>query len=201
MTTFDSGWFDATYFGHTPTADHKSNYSRVGGYNAQVAGASQWAAFVAEQFAKYEHLEPHRPTILDIGCADGAAVKELRTIGIDAYGVDISDYILSTADPDVKPYLAQADARYVRDAELVRDHAVFRIAASKDLLEHLDEDEIGAALLDIACISLMQVHIVNTGEHEYQAFDGDRSHITRKPLSWYVELTAKLHVDAAFFAT
>jgi len=47
--------------------------------------------------------------ILDIGCAKGFLVKAFRDIGIEAYGVDISKYCLSTAPKDVKGYLIRSD--------------------------------------------------------------------------------------------
>ena len=39
--------------------------------------------------------------ILDIGCAKGFLVKELIDLGIDAYGIDISDYAVRNCHPAV----------------------------------------------------------------------------------------------------
>jgi ubiquinone/menaquinone biosynthesis C-methylase UbiE len=38
---------------------------------------------------------------LDVGCAKGFLVKELVDLGIDAYGIDISDYAVRNCHPDV----------------------------------------------------------------------------------------------------
>lgn len=51
----------------------------------------------------------HPKTFLDVGCAFGYLVKGLRELGVDAYGIDISEYALDKADEDVKPYLAKGD--------------------------------------------------------------------------------------------
>jgi SAM-dependent methyltransferase len=71
---------------------------------------------------KYEELYPvfqfaakvlrtqFNPTrVLDVGCAKGFLVKAFRDIGIEACGVDISEYALSTAPEDVRKYLYKVD--------------------------------------------------------------------------------------------
>ncbi len=39
--------------------------------------------------------------LLDVGCAKGFLVKDLVALGIDAYGVDISQYALMNCEPEV----------------------------------------------------------------------------------------------------
>lgn len=39
--------------------------------------------------------------VLDIGCAKGFLVKDLVALGIDAYGVDVSQYALMNCEPEV----------------------------------------------------------------------------------------------------
>src|SRR5438552_12783041 len=43
-------------------------------------------------------------TVLDAGCAIGLLVEALRDRGVDAYGVDISDYAISQVREDVRLY-------------------------------------------------------------------------------------------------
>jgi hypothetical protein len=43
-------------------------------------------------------------TVLDAGCAMGFLVEGLRQRGVEAYGVDISDYAIGQVHPDVRPY-------------------------------------------------------------------------------------------------
>ncbi len=48
-------------------------------------------------------VEKFRPkTFLDIGCSYGELVKALVDLGIDAYGIDGSEYALSKADNSIK---------------------------------------------------------------------------------------------------
>ena len=39
--------------------------------------------------------------VLDVGCAKGFLVKELLALGIDAYGLDVSEYALMNCHPEV----------------------------------------------------------------------------------------------------
>ena len=64
---------------------------------------------VAKRAIKHWNLKPG-DRVLDIGCAKGFFVKDLRDAlpGLDVLGIDISDYALEHAHPDAKPYLRKA---------------------------------------------------------------------------------------------
>ncbi|GAI29747.1 unnamed protein product [marine sediment metagenome] len=68
-------------------------------------------------------MEP-RGKLLDIGCAFGYIVKRLRDKGFDALGIDISEYALSQAPEDIKPYLKQGSVDNLPWPEKYFDMAV-----------------------------------------------------------------------------
>ena len=47
-------------------------------------------------------IQPGR--VLDAGCAKGFLVEALRDRGIEAFGVDISEYAISEVRPDIREY-------------------------------------------------------------------------------------------------
>ncbi len=87
MTT--SSLYDEYYYSH----DCGRPYQRDDG----------WLNFF-DQIAKriIEQFEPK--TVLDAGCAWGFLVEAFRKRGVEAYGVDISEYAIQNIYPDIKPY-------------------------------------------------------------------------------------------------
>lgn len=65
----------------------------------------RWVA-VARRAIAHWRLKPG-DRVLDIGCAKGFLVKDLRDAlpGLKAFGMDISEYALENAHPDARPYL------------------------------------------------------------------------------------------------
>lgn len=55
---------------------------------------------VAQDIVDHFNLIPG-DRLLDIGCAKGFLVKDLLALGIDAYGIDISDYALKHCEPEI----------------------------------------------------------------------------------------------------
>ena len=55
---------------------------------------------VAKDIVEHFDLEPG-DRVLDVGCAKGFLVKDLLAEGMDAYGLDISEYALSHCEPEV----------------------------------------------------------------------------------------------------
>lgn len=47
--------------------------------------------------------------VLDVGCAKGFQVKALEDAGVEAWGVDVSDYALSRAPESVRSHLYRVD--------------------------------------------------------------------------------------------
>jgi SAM-dependent methyltransferase len=85
----------------------------------------------------------HPSSVLDAGCAFGMLVECLRDLGVDAYGVDISEYALSQARDDIKPYLRQGSLADPFDRR-------YDLVISIEVLEHLNASDIPQAIKNIA---------------------------------------------------
>ena len=85
-----SNLFDAYYFAHNCGRPYRRDET--------------WLRFfgqIADHIVR--DIQPH--TVLDAGCAMGFLVEALRRRGVEAWGVDISEYAVQQAHPDVRPYL------------------------------------------------------------------------------------------------
>jgi len=74
-------------------------------------------------------------SVLDVGCAYGYIVKRLRERDIDAYGIDISNYAISHAPEEAKPYLQVASAH-----EIPYPDKRFDLIFCASVLEHIPEN-------------------------------------------------------------
>lgn len=56
-------------------------------------------------------------TVLDVGCAKGFLVKALRDLGVEAYGVDVSEYAVNSAEASIRRFLRVARAQDIGQSE------------------------------------------------------------------------------------
>ncbi len=116
--------------------------------------------------------------ILDIGCGDGTSVRIMREMGLQAFGVDISLNGL------------RIDERFVFVMEspvwdMPYDDNQFDISCSTDLLEHLPEDKVEAAISEICRVTKrLTVHFVETVPDEKF---GMTMHLTMQEPQWWGE--------------
>lgn len=119
--------------------------------------------------------------VLDAGCAKGFLVEALRDRGIEAFGVDISEYAISEVRPDVRAYC--------RVGSLVMplsEH--YDLITCIEVLEHMTEEEAKHAIANI-CKNTNDVLFSSSPDD----FD-EPTHVTVRPRSFWVERFA----DAGF---
>lgn len=71
----------------------------------------RWVPVAKDIIAQYG-LKPG-DRVLDVGCAKGFLVKDLLAQGIDAYGIDVSDYAMMTCEPEVVGRLHVGSAEHL----------------------------------------------------------------------------------------
>jgi ubiquinone/menaquinone biosynthesis C-methylase UbiE len=64
---------------------------------------------VAKEMIKFFKIKKNYK-ILDIGCAKGYLVKEFNDLGIECYGIDISDYAIEKCHKDIKKKIFYGNA-------------------------------------------------------------------------------------------
>jgi 2-polyprenyl-3-methyl-5-hydroxy-6-metoxy-1,4-benzoquinol methylase len=95
---------------------------------------------------------------LEIGCAKGFVVEDLRGFGVDAYGLDISEYAISQASESIKPFLTVGDAR----SDLSQyTNKQFDIVFSLRFMECIPDSDISWLVAQMNRISQFQFHVID----------------------------------------
>jgi SAM-dependent methyltransferase len=120
--------------------------------------------------------------VLDIGCAKGFLVKDLMTVcpGLEVYGLDISEYGLTNAEPEARGRLVRGTAE-----RLPFPDDSFRAAISINTIHNLDRDECVLALREMS-------RVAPSGG--YVQVDSYRTPDERETFLKWV-LTARTHYD------
>jgi len=84
------------------------------------------AEFIIEKF--------HPKTVLDVGCAYGELVKGLTDKGIEAYGIDGSEYAINNSDPSIKSKLFKIN---LNSDKFPFDDKTFDVVGSFYSVEHI----------------------------------------------------------------
>ena len=85
-------------------------------------------------------------TVLDAGCALGLLVKELRALGVSAYGIDVSEYAVLNSVPEARPFCRVCSITEKFPEEFPKN---FDLITNIEVMEHLNEDQCGAAIKNI----------------------------------------------------
>jgi SAM-dependent methyltransferase len=116
--------FDAYYYAHGCGEPYQRSPAWLALFNA-----------IAEHIAK--DIQP--ASVLDAGCAIGLLVEGLRQRGIDAWGIDISEYAIQNVQSEIRPYcrVASAAEALERDYDLI---------VTIEVLEHMGPQDAQAAI-------------------------------------------------------
>jgi len=113
---------------------------------------------------------------LDVGCGTGKLVQLLRSFGIDAYGVEISDQALEMADKNIRPYLKKGDI-----VKLPYQKDEFDLVMTFDVLEHMERGKISKAINETIRVSKKNImHKIYTKENLWirWLYSKDYSHLS-----------------------
>ena len=86
------------------------------------------AEFIVEKF--------HPKTVLDVGCAYGELVKGLIDLGVEAYGIDGSDYAINNSDPSIRSKLFKVN---LNSDKFPFDDKTFDVIGSFYSVEHIHD--------------------------------------------------------------
>ncbi len=123
---------------------YDKHYFESGNYKHYTSGWYRFWHWVKFTWVGLQLRALRCNTVLDFGCADGVSVAAFRRMGLEAWGVDISDYALSRAPAKAAPYLWQGGLRGQR---FPPKH--FDVIVSWDVLEHIAPHDLDDVLRDL----------------------------------------------------
>jgi SAM-dependent methyltransferase len=94
----------------------------------------EWFGSLADNIIR--QFQPR--TVLDAGCAKGFLVRALRERGVEAYGIDASEYAISQAGEEVRPYVQVGSI-----TEPLKDR--YDLITCIEVIEHLPAPELPKA--------------------------------------------------------
>ena len=131
-----------------------------------------------------------RSTLLDVGCAKGFMLYDLREAlaGITVAGIDISEYAIENGKPEVREFLSVADAK-----SLPFEDDSFDVVISINTVHHLERDECAQALQEIERVARQGAFIT------VDAYRNDEEY--ERMMAWNLTAKTIMSVDhwVAFF--
>ena len=151
-----------------------------------------WLSFfsgIAEQIIS--SLAPKR--VLDAGCAMGFLVEALRDRGVEAHGLDVSEYAISRVRQDMAPYCYVATL-----SEPIPGR--FDLITCMEVLEHLTEEQARKAILNMR--NATDTILFSSTPSDFD----EATHVNVRPIVWWLKLFAEFNLgpdilfDARFLA-
>lgn len=131
-------------------------------------------------------------TLLDVGCAKGFLVFSLRNLGVNAIGIDASEYAISSAPKEVNDFVGVGLAEEVDFLKQFKDSMIndfkengFDIVTALDVMEHLDEKDVPQVCKNLLHATSQYV-IVCVPTRKVEG-DLDVTHKTIRPREWWEE--------------
>lgn len=153
------------------------------------AGINEYTAYSGESWSG-AHAEiiaaAFAPTAcLEIGCAKGEFVTEMRRRGVRSVGTDVSQYSVAQAPADLRGRALVAS----RISAIPFAADSFDLVVAIEVLEHVPPDDVEDALRELWRVSRNFVFITvqNTTAAAPEHFFSDVTHATMKPLAWWQE--------------
>lgn len=135
-----------------------------------------------ERVAKRIVEDWHPKTVLDAGCAMGHLVAAMRDMGVEAYGIDISEYAIEQVREDIRPYCA-AQSLDQPFPEHFPKH--FDLIFSAEVLEHIYEENIDSVIENIGTSADVFLFCSTPDDLE------DPTHVNVRQPEYWAKLMAK----------
>lgn len=166
--------------------EHEHDQAYFDSYGPHPYGHPYWTEFF--DYVAREIFRRHGPQyVMDVGCAFGHLVGRLRVRGIEAWGIDTSEYALSQAADEVRPFLDLASG-----ADLLPRR--YDLITCIEVTEHMPP-MVALATIENICGHTDSVLFSSTPDD----FDTE-THINVQPTDYWVAEFAKYGMKPGRFA-
>lgn len=131
--------------------------------------------------------------VLDVGCAKGFQVSALRSHSMEAWGIDISEYAIRSAPPEVSPWLQVGSC-----TEIAFPDASFDLLLVLETLEHLPPSDVDKTVAELRRVTArwLWASIPSIGVNRY----GQDGYIEGKIKERYLDLYGNKTIDRVPFS-
>ena len=183
----DNKVFGAAYF-EKEVADNVNGLANY--YEKQKIGSIE----VADRLEYITDIQRGRSNVLEVGCAFGQTVMQLRHRGYPAYGCDISEYSVTMARTRHTAPVFVADLESTAFLDTVREqtaYPAFDLLFSCITLEHIHPENVPDVIARLYALTKPG----GTNYHAIDLFKGDDiTHYCIMPREWWMDR----FIDAGF---
>jgi SAM-dependent methyltransferase len=156
--------------------------NRRHGYGGFTYNARFWEP-VIPTFQAHWNLTAES-SVLDVGCAKGFMLYDLQRLipGITVSGVDVSEYAIENAMPEVAPLVQVADARSLPFAD-----DSFDVVIAINTIHNLDRDDCATALQEIERVGRRGAFVTVDAYND----EGERERM----IAWNLTARTIMHVE------
>lgn len=126
-------------------------------------------------------------TVIDVGCAYGIIVSELRRFGVDAYGVDASQYAVSMAKEQDKDFIKQSALPELKLPDSFPQK--FDLLLCIEVLEHIPEEMAYKSIKRLTELS----DLILFSSSPYDTVEP--THLNVQPQQYWIDLFQKLNFE------
>jgi len=123
-------------------------------------------------------------SMLEVGCGMGNIVRGFKRIGVDAWGLDISRYVVDNCDPEIRGRVLWGDLS--RAETLPRKR--YDLVIGYDVFEHIPDPE--RVVGNVCGLSYRWLHVKVPDIRGLDPEEGrkfDATHITGRSIGWWIE--------------
>lgn len=150
-----------------------------GGYHYD----GRYAGSVDKMISHYRLTPESR--VLELGCAKGFILFEFLRRGIAVAGIDISEYAVENALPEVRPFIRQGSCERLEWGD-----GTFDLVYSKETLPHLTETQLVSAIAEVRRVCrgddiFLEIQVGNDDRACQLISVWDETHQTVRSSEWW----------------